>query len=367
MKILKWIGIVIGLLILGLAIAYGFFELSKRVEAETPPDWQTPRTSFGHPSLEGVWTSATVTTLERKMLPVPFNKLKLNKVEATLIEQGFRGLIEGDLKPSDPNAPPPEAGGDVGGYNTFWMDPGNKLMVVKGTIRSSIIIEPSNGRIPYRDEARAGLRAYAYGVTGDNARTDGPEQRPLGERCIIGFGSTGGPPMLPVLYNNNYQFVQTPDDVAILVEMNHDVRIVRLDSEHPPAHITPWLGDSIGHWDGDTLVVETTNFHPGQSYRMAIKHQIYIPESARVTERFTRVGPEEVLYEFSVEDENAYTQTWKGEMTLRKTRGPIYEYACHEGNYSMPGILAGARYSERKALEAQQDVAQTAQETGAGR
>ena len=280
-----------------------------------------------------------------------------------MIERGFNGFFEQDLAPSDPDAPPPEVGGDVGGYNTFWMDPGDKLMVVDGTIRSSIIVDPSDGMVPYRDEARALLQDYTRGVAGDDARMDGPEQRPLGERCIVGFGSTGGPPMLPVLYNNHYKFVQTPDHVAILVEMNHDTRIVRLNSEHLPDHITPWLGDSIGHWEGDTLVVETTNFHPNQSYRLAIRHQIYVPPSARVTERFTRIGPEEMLYEFSVEDEGAYTQTWKGEMTLRKTKGPIYEYACHEGNYSLPGILAGARYEERKALEAEQS---SIQDQGAG-
>lgn len=359
MKVVKWFGIAAGLLVLVLALVYGFLELTKRVEAETLDDWQAPKTSFGHPSLEGIWTNATVTTLER-VLPVPFNKLKLNKVEAGVIEQGFNGFFERDLAASDPDAPAPEAGGDVGGYNTFWMDPGNKLMVVNGTIRSSIIVEPSDGMVPYRDETRALLSDYMRGVSGEGARMDGPEQRPLGERCIVGFGSTGGPPMLPVLYNNHYQFVQTPEHVAILVEMNHDTRIVRLDSEHLPEHITPWLGDSIGHWDGDTLVVETTNFHPNQSYRLAIKHQFYVPQSARVTERFTRIAPEEVLYEFSVADEDAYTQPWRGEMTLRKSKGPIYEYACHEGNYSLPGILAGARYEERRALEAKRAIAQGA-------
>ena len=353
MKILKWIGILFAVLILLALLAYGLLEAGKTVEADTPPDWSPPTTSFGHPSLEGTWTNATVTTLER-VLPVPFNKLKLNKVEAGIIERGFNGFFEGDLAPSDPDAPAPDAGGDVGGYNTFWMDPGTKLMVVDGTIRSSIIVDPSDGMVPYREAARARLRDSMSGVSGDNARTDGPEQRPLGERCIVGFGSTGGPPMLPVLYNNHYQIVQTPDHVAILVEMNHDARIVRLNAEHLPAHITPWLGDSIGHWEGDTLVVETTNFHPDQSVRLAIKHQLYVSSDSRVTERFTRVSPAEIFYEFWVEDEQAYTQPWRGEMTLRAASGPIYEYACHEANYSLPGILAGARYEERQAAQAQE-------------
>lgn len=348
MKALKWIGLLLGGLLLFAVLGYGFLEATKQVEATTPEDWAAPRTSFGHPSLEGVWSSASLTSLER-LLPLPFNKLTLNKLEAGAIERGVRGFFEGEQAPSDPDAPAPEAGDDVGGYNTFWIDPGERLMVVKGTIRSSIVVHPSDGMVPYRDEARALLDDYISGVAGEHARLDGPEQRPLGERCIIGFGSTGGPPMLPVLYNNHYQFVQTPDHVAILVEMNHDARIVRLNAEHLPGHVTPWLGDSIGRWDGDTLIVETTNFHPGQSFRLAIRHQLYMSPQAKVTERFTRVAPQEILYEFTVEDETAYTEPWMGEMTLRKTNDPIYEYACHEGNYSLPGILAGARYEERKA------------------
>ena len=352
MKALKWIGGVLGSLLLLAASAYGYLELTKELDTGPPGGWEAPRTSFGHPSLEGIWTSATITTLERgAIFPAPFNKLNLNRLEAAMIEGRFRGFLNGDLEPTDLDAPPPDPGGDVGGYNTFWLDPGERLMAVGGAIRSSIVVYPRNGRIPYRDRSRALLDDYILGVVGPQPRADGPEQRPLGERCIIGFGSTGGPPMLPVLYNNHYQFVQTPDHVAIVVEMNHDARILRLDSEHLPAHITPWLGDSIASWEGDTLVVETSNFHPGQSYRLAIKHQLYMSPKARVTERFTRVGPTEMLYAFTVEDDEAYTDIWKGEMTLRRTKGPIYEYACHEGNYSLPGILAGARYTERRMLE----------------
>ena len=354
MKVLKWIGGVLGGVLLLAVSAYGYLELTKELDTGLPADWQMPRTSFGHPSLDGIWTSATITTLERgAIFPAPFNKLTLNKLEAAMIEGRFRGAMNGDLEPTDVDAPPPSPSGDVGGYNTFWLDPGERLMVVDGTIRSSIVVHPPDGKIPYRDRSRAMLGAYIAGVAGPAARLDGPEQRPLGERCIVGFGSSGGPPMLPVLYNNHYQFVQTPEHVAILVEMNHDARVLRLDSEHLPAHITPWLGDSIASWEGDTLVVETTNFHPGQSYRLAIKHQLYMSPEARVTERFTRVGPAEMLYAFTVEDDTAYTDIWKGEMTLRRTKGPIYEYACHEGNYSLAGILAGARYSERQARQSQ--------------
>ena len=183
---------------------------------------------------------------------------------------------------------------------------------------------------------------------GQSTGYDGPEQRPLGERCMVGFGSSGGPPMLPVLYNNNLQLVQNEDYVMIVVEMNHDARIIRLDSEHLGDEFSPWLGDSVGHWDGDTLVVETVNFHPQQSFRFAIKHVLYMPPTAIVTERFTRTGPDEILYEFTVEDDLAYTQPWTAQIPFRTAEGSLYEYACHEGNYALPGILAGARREERE-------------------
>ena len=182
-------------------------------------------------------------------------------------------------------------------------------------------------------------------------RMDGPELRPLGERCIVGFGSTGGPPMLPVLYNNNYQIVQSPGYVMILVEMNHNTRHIRMNGEPLPANVRPWMGDSIGRWEDDTLVVRTTQFHPQQDLRLAIKHQIAMSTDSVVEERFTRLNDREIHYEFTVTDDSIYSQPWRGEMTLRATDGPIYEYACHEGNYSLPGILAGKRKEEQDARE----------------
>ena len=148
--------------------------------------------------------------------------------------------------------------------------------------------------------------------------------------------------MLNVLYNNNYQITQSPGVVSIMVEMNHDVRIIRLGGVHPPANIRPWMGDSIGHWEGDTLVVETTNLNPGQSFTADVRHRIYLAPDSTVTERFTRVSPSEILYQFQVANPVAYTQTWRGEIPMHATKGPIYEYACHEGNYALPGILQGA-------------------------
>ena len=175
-----------------------------------------------------------------------------------------------------------------------------------------------------------------------------PETQLLGERCMVGFGSSGGPPMLPVLYNNFYQFVQSPGHVMILVEMNHNVRTIRIGGDPLPVEIRPWLGDSIGHWEGNTLVVETSQFHPQQNLRAAIKHQLYMTEDSKVVERFTRVSDQEILYQFSVEDDDIYTQKWGGEIPLLASTDQIYEYACHEGNYSLPGILAGARKEEQE-------------------
>ncbi len=305
-------------------------------------NWEAPRTYHGDPDLQGLWTSATITALER---PRQFDALVLSEAEAAAWEQQNSEFFEAiDEIPEEGL----QVGGDVGGYNSFWMDPGTRALRVGDEIRSSIIVSPANGKLPMRLGARAKMADFFLRIQGG---FDGPEQRPLGERCIVGFGSTGGPPMLPVLYNNNYQIVQSPGYVMILVEMNHDARIIRIGGDHLPDDVRPWLGDSVGHWDGDTLVVETTNFHPGQSFRAAIKHQLYLTPDAVVIERFTRVSDSEIVYAFEVDDPGAYTEAWAGELTLRHTDGPIYEYACHEGNYAMSGILAGARLAENPPPE----------------
>lgn len=299
-------------------------------------EWTPPRMSWGAPDLQGTWTNATITGLTRAE---DVENLVLTEEEAARIENGMEALYasvddvpEGEL----------EAGKDVGGYNTFWMDPGKKLAVVDGEIRSSLIVEPADGQVPYswRGWYRLVRRFFEL------RRADDPEARLLGERCIVGFGSTGGPPMLPVLYNNHYQIVQSPGFVMILVEMNHDVRMIRIGGEPLPSEVRPWLGDSIGHWEGETLVVETTNFHPGQDFRASLRHQIMMTPDARVMERFTRRGQSEILYEFAVADPTVFTQVWRGQIPMREADGQIYEYACHEGNYSLTGILAGGRAEE---------------------
>jgi hypothetical protein len=304
--------------------------------------YKTPRTSFGDPDLQGLWTNASITTLER---PQGFKNLVLTKEEAARLEAGYSRMLSDNDKPTDPDKGAPPVADDPGGYNSFWLDPGKKLGVVNGEIRSSWITNPSDGHVPYTDKGRRDMMQSAMGQF---RNFDGPEVRSLGERCIVGYGSSGGPPMLNVLYNNNYQIAQSPGYVTIVVEMNHDARTIRLNSKHLPANIRPWMGDSIGHWEGDTLVVETTNFNPNQRFTADIRHRLYLSPDSKVTERFTRVSKDEVLYEFTVEEPTAYTQTWGGQIPMHATKGPMYEYACHEGNYAMSGILAGARVEEAK-------------------
>ncbi|MFL5296471.1 MAG: hypothetical protein ACJ798_08840 [Phenylobacterium sp.] len=317
-------------------------------------DYHAPKNAFGQPDLQGAWTNASLTQLQR---PAMFKSLTLTDAEAAALEKRRAAARAQADKPTDPNSGAPPAANDPGGYNASWTDPGVSLGRINGQVRTSWIVDPADGRLPYTP---AGHQAYVDALRKARNSWDGPENRPLGERCILGFGSTAGPPMLNVLYNNNYQIVQSKDSVAIVVEMNHDARIIRLIDKdaagktHLPGHMRPWMGDSLGWWDGDTLVVETTNFNPGESLRPYFDNSILLSPSAKVTERFTRVSPTQILYQFSVDDPATYSKPWKAEMPLNATAGPVYEYACHEGNYALPGILAGARKAEKdgKPIEA---------------
>ena len=302
-----------------------------------------PRTEFGTPDLQGTWSIATQTNLERA---ARFNgKLVITEEEAAQIEALVAERTEASYQPSDPDREAPTAGVNVGGYNTFWMDPGSRLAMVNGEIRTSVLVDPTDGQLPYSEKGR---QNFAEAME-RRQRFDGPEVRPLGERCVVGFGSSGGPPKLPVLYNNNTQIVQTPDYVVLLAEMNHDARIVRINADfHEPA-FNPWLGDSIGYYEGDTLVVKTTNFHPQQSMRSSLEHRFYASQTMVATERFTRVSDDAILYQFTIDDDENYTQPWSGELPMNKASEPLYEYVCHEGNYALPGILAGARVAEQDA------------------
>jgi hypothetical protein len=318
----------------------GIFCLLVLANCAVENNYQPPRMADGKPDLQGFWTNSSVTSLER---PSYADKLILSKQEAEAflkINPLANRLID-DAKPTDPNAPLLD-GSDLlagRGYNSFWLNPGNNVGKVKGTYRSSWIVDPDNGRIPYSGEGKKFLQHSA--ALRENY--DGPEVRPLGERCLATTGRTG-PPMINGLYNNNYQIIQTNDHVVLLNEMVTHARIVKLKGQHSPAKVKLQFGDAIGWWDGDTLVVETTNFH---AMHANYAHPAFLTETSKVTERFSRWSDEELLYEFIVEDPNLYTQPWRGEVRFVKTEQPLFEYACHEGNYSLIGILQGARVQEQ--------------------
>jgi hypothetical protein len=295
-----------------------------------------PRTPDGHPDLTGIWTNATITPLERPAALA--GKATLTDAEAKVIEaKSANELAEADGKSEGPLLTATGSAG-TGGYNALFIDRGSEFARVDGVKRTSLIIDPPDGKVP-RLSAEAGRR-LALSYTGGSF--DSVKDRPLSERCLIGFGSTSGPPMLPVLYNNNYQIVQTPEHVLILVEMVHDTRIVRMNATHASPEVRLWLGDSVGHWDGDTLVVDTTNFTNKTRFRGST-------ENLHVVERFTRTDAGTILYRATIEDPAAFARPWTIEYPFLATKGPIYEYACHEGNYSLTDILGGARKKDAEA------------------
>jgi len=311
--------------------------LTLSVTATAQNLYDPPRTASGKPDLQGYWTNASLTSMQRNsnfdQLVIPPDRVAdVTASHPQNVRQATDdGLVQGQLLD----------GSDLGegrGYNAFWVDPGSQYGTVRGETRSSWIVHPENGRIPFSEQGSQ-LRRQQFAGLNSN---DGPEGRALGERCLIGFGSTGGPPMNNVLYNNMYQIVQTDDYVVILVEMVHDVRIIPINGEHRPDPLKPWLGDSIGWWEGDTLVVETINLHPQQSR----ENSAALSAQGKVTERFTRWSADQIVYEFEVTDPEYYTETWRGEMSFNATDTKLYEYACHEGNYGLIGILGGARRLE---------------------
>lgn len=306
-------------------------------------DYEPPRLPNGQPDIQGVWTNKSVTSLTR---PSRYDSLTISPEEAQQIKQMMAARAARDLEPTDPDAPAPSKGQNVGGYNLFWTEPGEGLAMIDGEFRTSWIVDPANGQLPYTEAGRK-----RFEMLRDQARQDtsGPEIRPMTERCIIGFGSTGGPPMLNVGYNSNYQFVQTDEDVMILVEMVHDARIIDLNGEH--GNTPRWLGDSVGRWEGDTLVIETENFMEGEGLRLYFDASYYISPEAKVTERITRIADNQLFYEFVVDDPAVYSQAWRGEMVFTKSDEQLYEYACHEGNYALTNILSGARAEESEQAE----------------
>lgn len=299
-----------------------------------------PRTAEGKPDFQGVWTNASITRLER---PPEFKELVISEGDAKQWEVDAASVAAADQAPTPEDKGAPAAGDDPAGYNNFWIDPGKKVGMVNGTYRSSWITDPPNGKVPYTPAGRA---AMMKSVSTFNM-FDNPEERIPIERCLIGFASTGGPPMLNALYNNHQQIIQTPDAIAINIEMVHDTRIIRMNGQHNPDNMRQYLGTSVGKWDGDTLVVETIGFRPAESVRVDFGLFVYISPDAKVTERFTLQDADTIFYQFTVEDPLTYSQPWHGELVFRRSPDRIYEYACHEGNHSVPNILGGARELER--------------------
>lgn len=286
-----------------------------------------PRTPDGKRDLQGVWTNATVTPLER---PAELgNQQFFTKDQAAQYAKGIVASTDSDRRDGGAEV-------DVGrAYNNFWRESGTKVVP---TLRTSLIVDPLDGRIPAltpEAQRKAAARAEARRLH----PADGPEDRSLQERCIL--WPAAGPPMMPVGYNNNYQIVQGKGYVAVIVEMIHDVRIIPTDgSPHLPSNVRLWLGDPRGHWEGDTLVVDSTNFTDKTNFRGS-------GENLHLIERFTRTGPESLMYEFTVDDPASFVKPWTAQVPMTRTAGPVLEYACNEGNYAMQGMLAGARAAEK--------------------
>jgi len=293
------------------------------------------RTADGKPNLEGIYSFSTITPLQRPEALA--GKATLTDEEAVTFEASENTRQNRDL--FDPIKGQPSAGyaakadGGVLSYNEFWYERGSRLTKDK---RTSLIVDPPSGTIPFTDAARqrvAEMRRRSDAGVGDSYA-----DRPLADRCIQGFNS--GPPMTPGQYNNNVQIIQTPGTVVIVNEMVHNARIIPTDGR---AHtkLRLWSGDSRGHWEGDTLVVETINF----------RRETSLPGSTantRLVERFTRIDADTLKYEFTVTDPTAYTQPWTANLPLVRITGPVFEYGCHEGNYALPNILAGARAQEKE-------------------
>ena len=331
----------------------------------------------GHPDLQGTYDLATMTPVER----FPGDPPVLSKEQAEKLQKAEADRRSVNATKLDPNRPQLPVGGDkstgksyfeileklgggpVGGYDRLWLNQGTAYFTVDGQIRTSIVIDPPNGHVPPFNAAAKKRHANAFGLpTSDegeqsqnvNAASrpgeyDDPELRPLSERCLLGFGSTSGPPALPdYFYNDLHQIVQTPDTIMILTEMIHDARIVRMNAQHLPQNIRRWMGDSVARWEGDTLVIDTTNFTEKTRFHGST-------ENLHVVERLKRLDDKTLLYRFTVEDPQTWDQSWTGEMTWPATNQPILEYACHEGNYALGDVMRGARVQEAKAAALKTD------------
>jgi hypothetical protein len=347
-------------------VLFGGLALLALAASATAADapYHAPRNGFGQPDLGGAWSNATLTPQAR---PALYGTRRAQTPEEVRLLEGANAAKDAASNaPVDVNAKAEARTDNVGAYDRAWIDNGTGVMRVRGEPRTSLITtedgQPPPGKgqpkrvLPAGAGSReAGLEAVKQAAAvdifegqGSEAAArfgsyDNPEGRALGERCILSFGRNGGPPMFPNgWYNNNYLIAQSPTEVAIVVEMVHDVRHIRLNGAHRADPVRPWFGDSIGWWDGDTLVVETNHIPKAQAYYGAW-------EQLTVTERFTRVGKDRIRYQFTAADPTMWDKPWGGEYEFHTLKGQVLEYACHEGNYALPGILSGAREEEKRA------------------
>ena len=326
---------------------------------------QSPRSPDGHPDFSGTYDITTLTPVMRP--PSLADRKSLTDEEAKAQSQAMAAKVAASNKATDPNRQAPAkggsrgagatgpvdvydaAGGNTGGYNGVWVEFGEQAFKLEGQYRTSIIVDPPNGRMPpmtpeaMKRVGRVGRdRPAGSDVPGPY---DDPELRPLSERCLMSFGQSATTPALPnYFYNNFKQIVQGKDTVVILNEMIHDARVVRMNGKHDPPEIRRWTGDSIGHWEGEVLVVDTTNFSDQPALAGADRN-------LHVIEKFSRIDPKTLLYQFTIDDPTVWTKSWSGEMPWAATDGRIFEYACHEGNYSFGNILRGARLIEAEAMK----------------
>jgi hypothetical protein len=297
----------------------GFFALSALGHAaEKPTPYRAPRTPDGHVDMEGIWKNSNLTPLER---PPGITQLAITSADAARLKEQYLAGTGGPNQPDDPGRALED----------------RNIEPIRGELRSSQIVDPGDGKIPWKDgykEKLAALRREAL------TAFDNPEQRPTAERCLT---STGAPPMQPTLDDNLYQVVQTPVTTVIVSELAHDARLIPMNEMHSPVPLTSWLGDSVGWWEGETLVIETKYFSPNSALRLNPRFAFMVSPQTTVIERFTRVSQNELNYVFIVTDPTYYTRPWTGETHLLRSTKRIFEFACHEGNYSMRDMLEAAR------------------------
>ena len=331
------------------AAVFAVVSLAPPPVAAQPPeqaDWVAPRTPWGHPDLQAIWNNGTITPLER---PAELaDQAFLDPEDVAALEQRAQERVDQENAPTVRTGPLPP-GGNVGAYNSYWTE--QSTSVVR-TMRTSLITDPPDGRLPSltpaaleRIKSPEALRLTD--VQEGRLPADGPEEMGLSERCLWYRGI----PSIPTGYNNNYHFLQTPEAVIILQEHIHDLRVIFLDGRpHLPPGISQFAGSSRGHWEGDTLVVETSNLREPFIRRwVRPEHSLSrgrLSESARVIERFTRVGPDTLDYQFTIDDPLTWTRSWSGALPYTRSDGPMYEFACHEGNYGLLNIMTGSRAEE---------------------